>query len=208
MPPGPRTFIVYCVERLREQCCTPRLLVRRTKPALPSDVTAMRSAALVALLYTTARAVIVVRQAAPDELLRVARFRAAAFSSDGRTASPARAQAVHKLVEDRVARGSTLLCALASGEDAACLEEETEGDGWHPGLETSQPMKLFQSFFKSEPGATLEESLDDCRIVGVCDVSRHEFDLPTHALAPDFGLYLTALAGIRPCDGAASRLPY
>ena len=82
-------------------------------------------------------------------------------------------------MEDRVARGSTLLCALASGEDAACLEAETDGDGWHPGLETSQPMKLFQSFFKSEPGATLDESLDDCRIVGVCDVSRHEFDLPT-----------------------------
>ena len=55
-------------------------------------------------------------------------------------------------------------------------------------------MKLFQSFFKSEPGATLEESLDDCRIVGVCDISRHEFDLPTHALAPDYALYLTALA--------------
>jgi ribosomal protein S18 acetylase RimI-like enzyme len=154
----------------------------------------MRSVLLASLLYTTTRAVIVVRQAAPDELLRVARFRAAAFSSDGRTASPARAQAVHKLVEDRVARGSTLLCALASGEDAACLEEEPEGDGWHPGLETSQPMKLFQSFFKSEPGATLEESLDDCRIVGVCDVSRHEFDLPTHSLAPDYALYLTALA--------------
>ncbi len=101
---------------------------------------------------------------------------------------------MHKLVEDRVARGSTLLCALASGEDAACLEEETEGDGWHPGLETSQPMKLFQSFFKSEPGATLDESLDDCRIVGVCDISRHEFDLPTHSLAPDYALYLTALA--------------
>jgi len=154
----------------------------------------MRSVALASLLITTARAVIVVRQAAPDELLRVARFRAAAFSADGRTASPARAQAVHKLVEDRVARGSTLLCALASGEDAACLEAETDGDGWHPGLETSQPMKLFQSFFKSEPGATLDESLDDCRIVGVCDVSRHEFDLPTHALAPDYALYLTALA--------------
>ena len=87
-----------------------------------------------------------------------------------------------------------MLCALASGEDAACLEEETDGDGWHPGLETSQPMKLFQSFFKSEPGATLDESLDDCRIVGVCDVSRHEFDLPTHSLAPDYALYLTALA--------------
>ena len=55
-------------------------------------------------------------------------------------------------------------------------------------------MKLFQSFFKSEPGATLDESLDDCRIVGVCDVSRHEFDLPTHSLAPDYALYLTALA--------------
>ena len=47
---------------------------------------------------------------------------------------------------------------------------------------------------QSEPGATLDESLDDCRIVGVCDVSRHEFDLPTHSLAPDYALYLTALA--------------
>jgi ribosomal protein S18 acetylase RimI-like enzyme len=141
-----------------------------------------------------AHAVIVVRPAAPDELLRLARFRAAAFSTDGRTASPARAQAVHKLVEDRIARGSTLLCALASGSDADCLEAEPEGGGWHPGLEGSQPLKLLSSFFKSEPGATLDESLDDCRIVGVCDVSRHEFDLPTHSLAPDYALYLTALA--------------
>ena len=64
---------------------------------------------LAALLCVTAQAVVVVRPAAPDELLRLARFRAAAFSTDGRTASPARAQAVHKLVEDRVARGATLL---------------------------------------------------------------------------------------------------
>ena len=55
---------------------------------------------------------------------------------------------------------------------------------------------------------TLDQSLDDAKIIGVCDLSRQEFDLPNHSLAPDFGLYLTALA-VHPAyrrRGIASRL--
>ena len=93
-----------------------------------------------------------------------------------------------------------MMCALATGEDATTLAEpepDSAEAGWHPGLATAPaPLRGLASFFKSEPGATLDQTLGDenARLVGVVDVSRHEFDLPTHSVAPDFGLYLTALA--------------
>ena len=177
----------------------------------------MRRIVCFALLAWGAGALVHVRPVQPEELLHFARFRAAAFSGTSK-AGAARVMAVHRLVEDRVARGSTMVAALADGEDL--LEEEDDdaddedagGDGWHPGLEASAPLRTFTNLLRGAMGddetTTLDQSLDDAKIIGVCDLSRQEFDLPNHSLAPDFGLYLTALA-VHPAyrrRGIASRL--
>ena len=120
-----------------------------------------------------------IRPVAHEELLRFARFRAAAFSGTD-TASAARVQAVHKLVEERVACGGLMLAALADGADAERLGaselDDAAGDGWHPGLEGSNPLEALSgalgAIFKTEPESTMVESLGDCRIVAVADVVR------------------------------------
>ena len=138
-----------------------------------------------------------IRPVQPEEHLRFARFRAAAFSGTSK-AGAARVMAVHKLVEERVAKGSTMIVALAPVDDAGADEDEEEV-GWHPGLESTAPLQALTgalaSMFGDDDATTVDQRLDDaCRIVGVCDLSVHEFDLPTHTLSPDYGLYLTALA--------------
>ena len=137
-----------------------------------------------------------IRPVQPEEHLRFARFRAAAFSGTSK-AGAARVMAVHKLVEERVAKGSTMIVALAPVDDAGADEDEEEV-GWHPGLESTAPLQALTGALASMFGdddETVDQRLDDaCRIVGVCDLSVHEFDLPTHTLSPDYGLYLTALA--------------
>lgn len=160
-----------------------------------------RAAALVALLASGGalriRDPLSIRPVQPEEHLRFARFRAAAFSGTSK-AGAARVMAVHKLVEERVAKGSTMIVALAPVDDAGADEDEEEV-GWHPGLESTAPLQALTgalaSMFGDDDATTADQRLDDaCRIVGVCDLSVHEFDLPTHTLSPDYGLYLTALA--------------
>ena len=139
------------------------------------------AAALVALLLASGGALRIpdplsIRPVQPEEHLRFARFRAAAFSGKS-TAGAARVMAVHKLVEERVAKGSTMIVALAPVDDAGADEAEEEV-GWHPGLESNAPLQALTGALASMFGdddETVDQRLDDaCRIVGVCDLSARE----------------------------------
>lgn len=160
---------------------------------------------ITASLVAAVRGAISVRPVASGELLRYARFRAAAFSENARTASAERTMAVHRLVEERVSRGATMLAAVADGDDAAAAADadgggaDAESDGWHPGLDAPpDPLRALadgaRALFARPPETTLDQALGDGAIVGVADFSEHEFSLPTHSLAPNYGLYATALA--------------
>ena len=103
-----------------------------------------------------------IRPVQPEEHLRFARFRAAAFSGTSK-AGAARVMAVHKLVEERVAKGSTMIVALAPVDDAGADEDEEEV-GWHPGLESTAPLQALTgalaSMFGDDDATTVDQRLE------------------------------------------------
>lgn len=131
---------------------------------------------------TSGLAAITVRRIQKNEIEPFATFRAAVFTSGDRCDVSTK-DTVCKLLQHRISAGSQLLVA-STKEERECPPSPRKGQSggfwFRPSLDVSE---------------MLDQSLADGeRIAGVVEASTTEFDLPTHSLDPDEGLYITALA--------------
>lgn len=135
-----------------------------------------------------------VRRLAKSEVAPFATFRAAVFTT-GNRCEVSRRDTVRNLVERRMDEGAKMLVALCpSGEF-----ESDDGDA----IEES-PKRPLQSMIGEwssrlrppslDVATMLRQDLDDGSIVGVMEASTAEFELVTHALDANEGVYCTALA--------------